>query len=469
MWEIYQERLKVIPVTQQMESRGITLNEDRLKQQIKEYTKESSRLGNLCVNIADTYGYKLELPKSGNSDQLIDFIFNVMKLPVVGLTNRGNPSLDKEAMAEYEAKLPLNSRELLFVKCLKDKRKRDTALSYIEGYQRYWKPHYVDGERVDKWWVLYPWLNPTGTNTLRFSSRSPNEQNISKKKGFNLRYMFGPPPGREWWSMDASNIELRLPAYIAGEQDMIDLFEYPDKPPYFGSNHLFFFDILHPYKWDRSDPQGLLKAKKKYADTWYQWTKNGDFAVQYNAQVESGTADRAYHMEGAQAKIEQRLSKIKQLSNRQIELARKYGYVETIPDRTVSPNMGYRLYCTRDDWGRVKPTVPLSFYIQGSAMWWTMKAMIRVDEFFNDLNSGLSFSGRKWPGGYYITMQVHDELVHNMPSGVGRGNNAYDYNLPIVRQVRELMEMGGKVDYGIPTPVNIEYHAENWSTGVSVI
>ena len=73
------------------------------------------------------------------------------------------------------------------------------------------------------------------------------------------------------------------PAYEAGEEEMISLFEKPDEPPYFGSNHLLAFDILHPDKWDRDDPEGLLKAKKEYASTWYQWTKNGNFAVQYGA------------------------------------------------------------------------------------------------------------------------------------------------------------------------------------------
>jgi hypothetical protein len=155
--------------------------------------------------------------------------------------------------------------------------------------------------------VLHPSLNPTGTDTLRWSCSNPNEMNIAKQEGFNLRLCFGPAPGREWWSLDAKNIELRIPAYESGQKDLIDLFERPDDPPFYGSTHLLNFSVVYPDLWEKELREvGLEKVgphcKKKYASTWYQWCKNGGFAVQYGAVDRDdggGTADRAFHRRGS--------------------------------------------------------------------------------------------------------------------------------------------------------------------------
>ncbi|MHC4278447.1 MAG: DNA polymerase, partial [Planctomycetota bacterium] len=115
--------------------------------------------------------------------------------------------------------------ERLFVQGLRKFRKRQTGLSYLQSYKRFALLSQVAVANSSNWFTLYPSLNPTGTDTLRWSSQSPNAQQISKQDDVNLRYCFGPAPGREWWSLDAKNLELRIPAYEAGEQEMIELFE----------------------------------------------------------------------------------------------------------------------------------------------------------------------------------------------------------------------------------------------------
>ena len=40
------------------------------------------------------------------------------------------------------------------------------------------------------------------------------------------------------------------------------------------------------------------------------------------------------------------------LNEKCIRFAEKYGYVETMPDRTVDPDRGYPLLCSRSKWGR---------------------------------------------------------------------------------------------------------------------
>lgn len=445
LWAIYLERLKLLPVVYQMEATGITLNRNRQILLSKDYRKESKVLEAKCENIAKVLDYQLILPKAGVNNSLRNFVpvlLSEEQLLELPLTGTGMPSLNKEALEHLIATLPRNSVQLAFVKALRNKRRRDTAVQYMEGYERFWLPI---ADLSSEWARLHPSLNPTGTHTLRFSSSNPNEQNISKQEGFNLRYLFGPVPGREWWSLDGQNLELRLPAYEAGETEMIDLFEQPDKPPYFGSYHLLVFDTLHPDKFAKHGKA----CKDKYASTWYQWTKNGNFSVQYGAIPESGTADRAYHVPGAQLKVQQRFTKIDALNQKQIAIANRQGYVETMPDKTVDPTRGYPILCTRTDYGRILETVPLNYHIQGTAMWWMSKAMVRCQEYLNELTSRF-----KQP--YLMVMQVHDELVFDLPYKANAGN------LPYIRQIAKLMEQGGK-DIGVPTPVAIKYHPNNWA------
>jgi DNA polymerase I-like protein with 3'-5' exonuclease and polymerase domains len=320
----------------------------------------------------------------------------------------------------------------------------------MEGYQRFWIPL---GNRVDEmhdWHVLHPSLNQTGTDTLRLSSSSPNEQNVSKQEGFNLRYVFGPPPGWEWWSMDAKNLELRIPAYEAGEKDVVHIFDHPDDPPYYGSYHLLVFDLLYP---DLFREHGK-KCKDLFEATHYQWVKNGNFAVIYGAQ--EGTADATYRVRGAFRKVRHRFPRIAKLSDRQLELARRLGYVETIPDKTVDPRRGYPLLASRSQDGYVLPTVPLNYHIQGTAMWWARKGMIRSQAQLLEWRAR-GFDAR-------MVLQVHDEIVYAMPRRADPRTNPKASNLAKAKVLARLLEQGGE-DIGVPTPVGIEWHPDNWSVG----
>jgi DNA polymerase I-like protein with 3'-5' exonuclease and polymerase domains len=462
LWSIYEARMKLPPIITGMESHGVTINKRRLYEQKEEYSRQSEEAGRICLDIAQRYDYDLTLPTSGNNNSLKEFVFGRLGLtPVKRSDKTGEPSLDKEVMDWYSTHLRDGSEELHFIQSLMAKRKRDTAINYMDGYERFWVPLVIGGRVIPDWYVLHPSLNATGSATLRFSSSNPNEQNVSKQPGFNLRYCFGPAPGREWWSFDAENIELRIPAYLANEREMIQLFERPTDPPYYGSNHLLVSHILHPKLFEECiNKDGILDGrlfKDRYKGTWYQWIKNGNFAVQYGAIVESGTADRAYHVPGAQQRIQERFSNIAKLNKVTIQYAEKYGYVETVPDVTVNPRRGYPIYCTRSEWGRILPTVPLNYKVQGTAMWWMQKAMVRCDAKLSEWNRA-GFNG-------YMILQVHDELDFDWPRGYGK--EPWKKNYGRAMEIKRLMEEGGR-DIGIPTPVSVSYHAENWSEGIEI-
>jgi hypothetical protein len=669
LWDIYQQRRKLLPIAHAMERRGVTVNGGRISEMKDLYQEEADRAERLCMGIATILGKELTLPKGGNNKSLTDFCFGEggLNLPVLERTDNGAPSLNKNVMESYQVVLEKDTKPHLFITALNRKRKRDTAVSYLRAYEQFMLPLLgsfyagnevveqreqegaktpetqkpvlgVDGRQVhqrlrhvqgpggdqgtqggvqavgrgdtathtgaaqvrqpalrkpetsvpghrpgqhdghDKegsgqksqrggspggqghgtggagdqvhvlgkstghtggglpevrvkqssgvwhseekilearvltgWFVMHPNLNPTGTDTLRWSSSMPNEQNISKRgievrcnlchgdgcvacneTGWvsrNLRHAFGPAPGREWWSCDAKNIELRIPAYESGEQELIDLFERPDEAPYYGSTHLLNFHTVYPDIWDgelgkRCDVRGCScngevvtlervgpHCKKKFADNWYQYCKNGGFAVQYGSMDRAdglGTADRAFHRPGSHAKLKSRFAKLEAHNQRCIRHAERYGYVETIPDRSVDPARGYPLLCTRTERGKILPTVPLNYRTQGSACWWMQQAMIRCHARLCGWNTR-GFDG-------HIALQVHDELVFDFPQGgdprkdLEKESSGKAYfrtsNLWRVRELQKLMEQGGR-DIGVPTPTSCEYHVESWAEGVT--
>ncbi len=469
----YLERMKLPKIIVDMEQHGVTVNSDRLTVKEREFRAESEKHGKVCVAIADSYGYELNLPKGSKNNSLDHFCFGkpikdeagfevgreqYLNLPMVARTKTGNPSLNKTSIDLYlnsdEYGLRERSKQYTFIKHLADKRRRDTAIGYMTSYRKFW----VSGD-TEGYHLLYPSLNMVGTDTLRMTSSNPNQQQVSKQESVGLREVFGPEPDEEWWTMDAKNIELRLPAYEAGETEMIKLFERPDDAPYYGSYHLLVFDTLHPEKFAKHG----IKCKDVYDSTWYQWTKNGNFAVQYGAIESSGTADRAYHVPGAQKIIQGRFKNIAKLNQRQIEFARKHGYVETMPDRTVDPSRGYPLICTRTEDGNILPTVPLNYHTQGTAMWWMCKAMIRCHAQLEEWNRK---EGRRGRDRYRIIMQVHDELAFRFPKRANPKSNPKGSNLWRARILQKLMAEGGN-DIGVPTPVSCKYHDTSWAHGLA--
>lgn len=516
LWGYYRERMKLPPALWEMERRGVTLNRTRLVELRKHYQIESAAAAETCVAIARKHEYDLQLPAGPRNKSLTDFCFDVLKLPAYEYGKTG-PALNAATRQRWETEIEGDGKE--FVQALGYKAKKDTHISYLEGYERYAIRNRTSGQETGgplhqsagrtggepprhtggggghlelttdggiglgrgseatsagigmaagagcDWLLLHPSINQTGTATTRFSSSNPNSQNISTKEddeGISPRNVFGPMPRREWWSLDATNIELRIPTYETGETEMIAVFEAPDKPPYFGSVHLLNFSTVLPDLWNEGIKMVGLEKVGEWCKTthkgWYKKVKGQGFSIQYGAtDVDGGTADRALGVIGSQRKIRDRFRRIHGpggLNERQCRFADEMGYVETIPDKAVDPKHGYPLMVTRTEWGKVLPTVPLSYHVQGTAGYWMGVALTLCCEKL-----------REWRGkGFdaWCVLTVHDQCVFDMPAGTGPG--PWKTNLGKVKILKALMEsVGDRI--GIPTPVEVTYHATNWGEG----
>jgi len=463
---IYAERLKLLPIAYRMENRGITVSKKRHSEQRKEFGNRVAELGTTMQKIAYAHGgYELSLPKGASVNKsLRTFVFDTLGLKPIRnpKAKTDAPSLDaKNAIPYYLDTLRPGSVPHEFIKALAARRTFGTALGYLDSYAQYWLP--ID--RAKQWFVLHPSLNPTGTDTLRWSCSNPNAQQIGKKAEANIRHGFGPAPGREWWSLDAKNIELRIPAYECGEQELIDLFERADEPPYYGSEHLLNFSTVYPDIWaEELAAVGIEKVgphiKKKYASTWYQRCKNGDFAVGYGAVDRpdgAGTADRTFGRPGSHARLKSRFAKKEKLNQYYIAQAERFGYVETLPDRTVDPSRGYPLLCSRSDWGRILPTVPLNYHVQGTACWVLGRMMVATEAYLAELNRAEGAEN------YWLIMQIHDELVLDFPAVPNQGNLD-----KIVALKTKLDRIGEDLVPAVPTPLGIEYHPDTWAEGIAI-
>lgn len=490
---LYNERRKLIRIIYEMENRGVTVSRSRLDEMHGRLSEEAAEANILCESISKRMGFDVKLPKSGTNNSLLAFAEakNGLNMPEL-LGEKANPALDggggrskavnKKGIRTPTGRLSLTdvNREAClfkleriephggrrrFIANWSRKQKRETACGFMASYTPKRFGILIDAE--DYIW-LHPSINATGTGTLRMSSERPNEQNVSKQGEVNIRYCFGPRKGREWWALDFENLELRIPAYEAQEEEMIALFERPNDPPYFGSQHLLIAHIL----WQREFEECLRKGesfKDKYKASLYQWTKNGNFAVTYGAIEESGTADAAYHQEGAQRKIKSRFRKLAQLNDYYVESATRTGMVHTMVDKELG--VGYPLQIPRSDWGKIIPTTPLNYHVQGTAMWCTCRSMVRCDTFLEQWNRSAEgikriqdsvIYGAKVRAGAFTTMQVHDELCFDFPRG-----ETPNANLPAVMELKRLMGQAGE-DIGVPLSVDVSYHPDNWAKSVKV-
>lgn len=507
---IYRERLKILPVIHRMEHHGTTYKLDTHIEMKREFTDIQLELEKVLHGIAECYDYQLELPTRGRNANLDTFVFDTLKLPVLGWTEskkgrkstkpfEPKPKFDADIKEEYEAILPAHSMQQRFIKVLNEKGEYDTALGYMAAYERFCikdKQHVLltpsscncdkQSQRCPvcdfglgicsicnkaeaeldepcisgKYATLHPNINPTGTVGLRMSHTNPNSANVSKHKKTNLRKNFGPRDGRIWYSLDYTNIELIIPAKEVNETELVYVFDHPEDPPFYGSFHMVMFAALWPDLWEdaltRFGPEGaakFVKSDKGYEDTQYQWTKNFDFCTQYGAQEKKSNIT-AHHPNAFKLKAT-RCPKIDKLAKELLRVAEKNNCVTTIPDKTVDPDRGFPIQSKRGHWGKVEPTTPLCYHVSSTAAQVLNKAMVLCDEKL------IQWRADQFDA--HMILTIHDELVFDFSQKINKVGD-YTNTDDKANQLRDIMESAAN-GIGIPIRVSVDRHKISWADG----
>lgn len=97
LWEIYRFKQSGLRVAKLIEDKGVTVRGTSVETALKDLQQKANTHAKICTDIAKGYQYDLSLPKSGNNNSLLDFVFTELglALPPVTFTDTGNPALDK--------------------------------------------------------------------------------------------------------------------------------------------------------------------------------------------------------------------------------------------------------------------------------------------------------------------------------------------------------------------------------------
>ncbi len=199
--------LKIIPVLARMETAGVCLNSNYLKELEGELFHEIKRVEKEIFDIAETE-INLNSPK-----QVGALLFEKLHLPVIKKTKTGY-STDADVLEELDG---LNISPIPGL--LLTHREYGKILStYVKAL-----PELVNS--VSK--RVHTNYNLTVAQTGRLSSTNPNLQNIPVRSpmGEKVRKAFIAKPGRILLSADYSQVELRLLAHFSEDPTMLKSFQ----------------------------------------------------------------------------------------------------------------------------------------------------------------------------------------------------------------------------------------------------
>jgi DNA polymerase-1 len=357
--------LKIIPVLADMESEGIRIDRNILKDLSAEMKTE---VGVLKKKIFGLSGREFNI---NSTKQLGKVLFEDMGLPISRKTKTGF-STDDKVLEELENRHPV--------------------VEHIRRYRVLTKliSTYIDAlpELVDASDRLHTTFNQTGTATGRLSSSNPNLQNIPVKTedGKKIRKAFIPREGWLLLSCDYSQIELRVLAHLSGDEKLLKAFK--DGMDIHAYTAALINDI------DIKDVTDELRQSAKAVNFGIIYGISS-FGLSKNSGIARKTASE--FIENYYA----RYKRVKDFIDEVIKTAEQQGFVNTISGRKryiaefKSSNPRERNFAGR---------IAVNTKIQGSAADIIKAAMVKVSA----LIKGKELSSR-------MILQVHDELIFEAP------------------------------------------------------
>lgn len=388
--------LPLVEVLVDMEWAGIAIDQALFARLSQRYSRDLEALKKQTYQAAGRE-FNLNSPK-----QLATVLFEQGQLPVLKKTKTG-PSTDADVLEQLSAmgyevpQLILEYREL-----------QKLLSTYVDVLPQAVNP--LTGR-------IHTTYNQTGAATGRLSSSDPNLQNVPVRtaRGGEIRRAFVAAPGHQFVVADYSQIELRLMAHLSGDELLVQAFEQG------GDIHRQTAAVTFDVALDEVTPDMRTQAKTINFATIYG---QGPFAL--GKQLGITQADAKEFI----AQYFERFAGVRTYLDRQVDLARERGYVETLfGRRRYIPELKSKNFNVRSFGERTAQNSPL----QGSAADLIKIAMRNIHRQLAD--EGLAAR---------LILQVHDELVLEVPEGeVDRVSvlvreameSAADLRVPIVADV----------------------------------
>ena len=352
-------------VLYKMEKAGVAIDRTQLEQ-----------FGNmLAQRIEDCetiiYGYSGGPFNINSTKQLGELLFETLGLPPIKKTKTGY-STNADVLEKLKSKHPI-------IPAIMDYR----MLTKL-------KSTYADGlmKVIDEDGRIRTTFQNLVTATGRLSSTEPNLQNIPVRNdlGAEIRKMFIPKPGYVFVDADYSQIELRVLAHIADDQDMQEAFRNGLDIHAVTASQVFGVPV-----------ESVTALQRRHA-------KAVNFGIVYGISEFSLAEDIGVSRYEAKAYIDSYLANyhgVRKYMADVIENAKNTGYTQTLYGRRrYVPELKSSNFNIRSGAERITLNTP----IQGSAADLIKLAMIRVDRALAE-----SFPDAK------LLLQVHDELIVESP------------------------------------------------------
>lgn len=364
----YEIEMPLVPVLVNIESNGVRLDTEALKQSSEHFT---ARLQEIEKEIYELAGetFNIASPK-----QVGEVLFDKLKI-----VDKAKKTKTGQYVTSEEVLESLRNKHEVIGKILEYRGLKKLLSTYIDALPQLINP------RTGR---IHTSFNQAVTATGRLSSSNPNLQNIPirDEDGKEIRKAFIPDDDCEFFSADYSQIELRIMAHLSQDKNMIDAF-------------LSGYDIhaataAKIYKVDINDVTADMRRKAKTAN----------FGIIYGISV-FGLAERMnVSRQEAKELIDgyfETYPQVKEYMDSSIQVAREKGYVETIFHRKrFLPDINSRNAVVRGYAERNAINAP----IQGSAADIIKVAMSLIYQRFQSNNLKAK-----------MILQVHDELNFSVP------------------------------------------------------
>lgn len=366
---IYELEMATSEALFRIERNGVRIDAGELARQSNDLGARILQLENEAYEIAGQ-PFNLASPK-----QLGEIFFDKLGLPVVKKTATGARSTDEEVLEKLAEDYPLPAKIL-----------EHRSLSKLKGT-------YTDKlaqMALPRTGRVHTHYAQAVAVTGRLSSNDPNLQNIPVRtpEGRRIREAFVAPEGRLIASADYSQIELRIMAHLSGDEALLKAFREGLDVHKATAAEVFGVSV-----------EDVTSEQRRYA-------KVINFGLIYGMSSFGLAKNLGIETKAAAAYIDkyfQRYPGVKRYMDETVELAHSQGYVETV--------FGRRLYLPEINGGngprkKAAERAAINAPMQGTAADLIKKAMVAVQSMLDAEKPEIQ-----------VIMQVHDELVFELPAG----------------------------------------------------